>query len=424
MATPPAEPARADPLDAFADRHRKALNHRGKRFNAGEHAWLGSTGAARALQALRAERQIDIPADIFESVPRRSGKESLQYGEIVALSGDFYGTPTELFEEKSSLIDIPGQTNDLDDLRKIFAEELAWIEARRKGTAGATYPEANVRLAWNAKSYVELALDNNAHFGWHNVVAYCQHHARALELAVAARGREDETFRRALYTNAFADHFLTDGFAAGHIRVPRAEIRAWAGEQGFSEKVAGSLSKLLHDQDGHVDVHSLHGQSNENQRAGNDGLRVQNAQGRAWFTFCDGQLFLQAEGRDAVEQAVSAVCASVKEFLLAWKVGELPQGVYEATELVPFPHPQAPKLVDKFPADMSAGDFDALWTSIAWYAKIPYLAGLEASHVRGLFEALPDIMTRFRANVAASADDAELRKRVAPLYVEAYRQIA
>ena len=425
MATTPDDAnTRADPLDAFVDRHRKALHHRGKRFNSGEHAWLGSTGASRARQGLKDERQVDVPADIFESIPRKRDRETLQYGEIVALSGDFYETPTELFEEKSSLIDVPGLTNDLDDLREMFAEELAWIEARRQGTAGATYPDSNVRSAWNAKSYVELALRNTDHFGWHNVVAYCRHHAKALELARAARGREDETFHRALYTNAFADHFLTDGFAAGHIRVPRAEIRAWAIEKGFSEKVAGSLSKLLHDQDGHVDVHSLHGDSNESQRAGNDGLHVQDSQGDAWFTFCDGQLFLQASGKPAIEHAVNAVAASVKEFLLAWKLDELPAGVYEATRLVPFPHPQAPKLVDKFPGNMAPADFDALWKSIAWYAKIPYLAGLEASHVRSLFEALPQIMTRFREHIAAAAADAELRKRVAPGYVEAYKQVA
>ena len=425
MATPPNDDtARRDPLDAFADAHRKALKHRGKRFNAGEHAWLGSVGASRAREALRNERQIDVPADIFESIPRRSGKESLQYGEIVALSGDFYKTPTELFEEKSSLIDIPGHVNDLEDLRKVFAEELAWIAARKKGTAGDTYPDTNIRLAWNAKSYVELALDNNEHFGWHNVVAYCNYHAQALELARAAKGREDQTFHRALYTNAFADHFLTDGFAAGHVRVPRAEIRLWAASNGWSEKVAGSLSKLLHDQDGHVDVHSLHGGSGESQRAGNDGLHVQDSQGSAWVTYCDGQLFLRPAGKPAVEHAVGAVSASVKEFLLAWKVGELPGGVYEATRFVPFPHAQAPKLIEKFPATMSDGEFDALWKSVAWYAKVPYLAGLEASHVRGLFEALPSIMSKFRQNIATASADAELCKRVAPRYVEAYKQIA
>ena len=151
---------------------------------------------------------------------------------------------------------------------------------------------------------------------------------------------------------------------------------------------------------------------------------MQDSQGTAWFTYCDGQLFLQAAGRQAIEQAVSAVSASVAEFLLAWKVGELPQGVYQATRFVPFPHAQAPKLVDKFPANMADDEFDALWKSVAWYAKIPYLAGLEASHVRGLFEALPQIMSGFREHIAAASADAEIRKRVAPRYIDAYKQIA
>jgi len=73
---------------------------------------------------------------------------------------------------------------------------------------------------------------------------------------------------------------------------------------------------------------------------------------------------------------------------------------------------------------MSDGEFDALWKSVAWYAKVPYLAGLEASHVRGLFEALPSIMSKFRENIATASADAELCKRVAPRYVEAYKQIA
>jgi hypothetical protein len=416
--------ARGDPLVLFAQRHRKALDRPGKRFAAGEHAWLASAGAKRAREAMKAEHRIDVEADVFESIARHDGTEFLQYGEIVALSGDFYETPTELFEERSSLIALPGHTNDLGDLRKIFAEELDWIEARRKGKPGATYPDENVRLAWNAKSYVELALRNTDHFGWHNAVAYCKHHARALELARAAQGRTDEKFRRALYTNAFADHFLTDGFAAGHVRVPRAEIRAWALENRYGEKVAGSLSKLLHDQDGHVDVHSLHGDSNESHRGAADGLRVQDAHGDAWFTFCDGQLFMQAAGTPAIEHAVSAVAASVKEFLEAWKLDELPDGVYQATRLVPFPHPEAPKLVDKFPANMADDRFDALWESIAWYAKIPYLAGLEAPHVRALFEALPQIMSRFRENIATASADAELRRRLAPGYVDAYKRIA
>jgi len=43
---------------------------------------------------------------------------------------------------------------------------------------------------------------------------------------------------------------------------------------------------------------------------------------------------------------------------------------------------------------------------------------------RGLFEALPSIMSKFRENIATASADAELCKRVAPRYVEAYKQIA
>jgi hypothetical protein len=419
MATPPDKDTQRDPLDAFVGAHRKALNHRGKRFNAGEHAWLGSTGARRACEELLRDRGIVVSERIFEAIPRGHQDETLQYGEIVALSGDFYKTPTELFEEKSSLVDIPGRTNDLEDLRAIFAEEIKWIDERRQGTVGAAYPDTNVRLAWNAKSYVELALDNNEHFGWHNIVAYCTHHAEALRLAASARGNEDATFHRALYTNAFADHFLTDGFAAGHIRVPRAEIRAWAREKGWTEKVAGSLSKLLHDQDGHVD--SVHGDNGDNRTHADDGLRVKNAQGTEWYTYCDGQLFLQTDvGKPAVEQAVAAVSKSVTELLVAWQKREIPRDVYEATQFVPFPHPAAPKLVEKFPAGMDDVRFEALWKAVAWYSKV---TGVDRPHVRSLFAELPRLMEEFRGNVATAAADPTLRKRIAERYVAAYQQV-
>lgn len=416
-----------DPLGVFVANHRRSLHRkRGPRFNAGEHAWLASRGAERACDDLKEKRGINIPKELFASIPRNDGRESLQYGELVALSGDFYETPDALFDEKSSLIPWLYESNDLSDLRKIFAEELRWIEERRQGGASAAYPDENIALAWNAKSYVELALRNTDHFGWHNIVAYCKYHAEALRLADSARGLEKSpAFRRALYTNAFADHFLTDGFAAGHIRVPRAEIRAWAAANRLSEKVAGSLSKLLHDQDGHIDVHSLHGEKHENRPvASNDGLRVQDATGTSWYTYCDGQLFLETQqGQPAVERAVMSVSASVTELLLAWKQVEQPAGVYAATQFVPFPHPEAPKLTAKFPADLPDADFERLWSSVSWYAKIPWIAGLEHAHVRDLFRALPQIMTDFRANIAAAAANADLRKRIDPRYIEAYKNV-
>lgn len=426
---PTATRAAADPFALFVDVHRRSLPaaRADRRFNAGEHVWLGGRGAAQACRALAAAGAPDF-SERFAAIPRAKGRDKLDYGELVALSGDFYETPSSLFDEKPSAVPWLWESNDLSDLRALFEGELRWIEERHKGAGGTQYPDYNVRLAWNAKAYVELALRNTDHFGWHNVQAYCRHHAEALKLALDARGKPDETFRRALYTNAFADHFLTDGFAAGHIRVPRAEIRGWAAEKGWGEKLAGALSKVLHDQDGHVDASSLHGVVDENARAANDGLHVRNARGASWYTRCDGQLFLDrgAVDSEAVKQAVDAVAASVGELLVAWTRRDLPRGVFAATELVAFPHPDEPALAAKFPADAPAAVLDALFESVQWYAKIPWIGpGLGRDHLKALFAALPDLMARFRANVGADADrDAELTRRIAPEYVAAFREIA
>ena len=419
----------ADPMTVFLDAHYRSLPpSRGtKRFNAGEHAWLASRGADLACANLKKSASgIQVDARIFSSIARRDKQQQLQYGELVALSGDFYESPDALFDEKPSPLPWLWEANDLSDLRAIFAKELKWIEDRLQQQGGkAPYPDDNIRMAWNAKSYVELALRNVDHFGWHNIVAYCRYHTEAMALAASADGRENENFRRALYTNAFADHFLTDGFAAGHVRVPRAEICDWAASQGLNDKIAGALSKLLHDQDGHVDVHSLHGEHEEGARDSSDGLQVMNSEGDAWHTYCDGQLFLDgSEKSPAVDRAVKAVADSVTELLFAWKRRQFPKNVYAATTRVPFPHPRAPTLTQKFAADMPDSDFEALWKSVQWYAKVPWISGLQPKHLRSLFSALPAIMKRFRENVAAEAAQLDIGRRIAPAYIDAYKRIA
>lgn len=416
-----------DPLSVFLDlRDQSVPRRRGgaKPFASGEHLWLGGAGAANACAELRGEGVI-VDATLFQSIPRLKSPQRLSYGELVALSGDFYGSPEALYEEKPSALPWLYESNDLDDLRKLFGSELQWIEQRQKGRGPDSYPDNNIRMAWNAKAYVELALANTDHFGWHNLVAYVRHHTAALTLAKRAKGEENETFQRALFVNAFADHFLTDGFAAGHIRVPRAEIREWAKKLGYSEKLAGALSKLLHDQDGHVtSVHS----KTEDTRPEKDGLRVKNAAGDEWFTRCDGQLFLPADASEtpSVSLPVAAVSASVKELLLAWKKGALPEGAFAATRLVPFPHPSAQGLADKFAPSMPRARFDALVKSVDWFAHIPWIGpGLKAEHVAALFDALPELMAALRKNIKTELKaDPSLKKRLASGYVDAFLQLS
>lgn len=412
------EPRIVDPL-AHIERRAQGL---GKNpFASGEHVWIGSRGASKACKEA-AKANVVVDPSLFGAIRRRHGETVFDYGELVALSGDFYPTPEALFEETPSPVPWLWEANDLSDLRATFDVELAWIEAARNGSERAPYPDTTIRQAWNAKWYVELALRNVDHFGWHNLVAYGRHHARALELAVEARGQESPRFFEALVHNAFADHFLTDGFAAGHVRVPRAEIIAWASALGWSDKRAGALSKLLHDQDGHVGGTHAEG---EHRSAKDQGLPVLNARGDRFFARCDGQLFLGAKRDEAgsTELAVDAVAASVREVLVAWRTGELPSETYAATTFVPFPDPGAPSLAEKFPARMSDKRLDALFASLAWYSQIPWIGpGLEKAHVRRLFEDLPTIMASFAKSVSESVD-ATLERRLPRAYIEAYRSI-
>ncbi|WP_157522039.1 hypothetical protein [Mitsuaria sp. 7] len=423
----------ADPFSIFLAAHAQAAGSclAKKRFNGGEHAWLGGCGAEVAVSRL-ARQNIGIDPDLFKAIRRKDDRESMQYGELVALSGDFYESPEALFEERPSPLPWLWESNDLSDIRSLFAKELRWIDQRlaRTDPEAAPYPDANIRLAWNAKSYVELALRNVDHFGWHNQLAYVRHHRAALELALQAKGPDDVRLRQALYTNAFADHFLTDGFAAGHIRVPRLEICEWADGLGLDARVAGALSKVLHDQDGHADLLSLHGEAEPHSsdqgvphRHGL-GLPVVNATDVRWETFCDGQLFLNRSERDpAVQQAVEAVADSVEELLLAWRHHQLPDGRYRATSRVPWPAPQEPTLIEKFSARMADEDLERLWGSVAWYGRISWLSGLKREHLSQLFNALPDLMAAFRRNVdrQSRSPDAAL---LDPRYVEGMRHVA
>jgi len=408
-----------DPLNRFLEIRGPLKMKAGKPLNSGEHMWVADEGARKACT----DHHYD--PSLLSSIQRLDKSVRLSYGEIVALSGDFYASPKELFEERPGPIPWLWEDKDLSDLQEMFKVELKWIQ-NDAGKTATNYPDQNIRMWWNAKGYLELALANVDHFGWHNMKAYIRYHGEALTLAARAAGREDDTFRQAVYTNAFADHFLTDGFAAGHVRVPRQEICDWANSKGYSEKLAGALSKLLHDQDGHVTTFHSGGETG---RPETDGLAVKNAHGDSWFTRCDGQLFLppQADETLAVRLPVKAVAASVSELLTAWKENLLPSKEYAATALVAVPDSsKAPALIDKFSVNASENHVKKLLESVAWYTGIPWIGpGLDGDNLRVFLRALPNLMEQFRNNIASELlKEPELGTRLAAGYVAAYRTVS
>ncbi|WP_224244793.1 hypothetical protein [Hyalangium gracile] len=169
----------------------------------------------------------------FTELEIRSGL-TLTYGEVVALAGDYYSTPEELTAE----------------LTPAVADAIRGVTPQDEGTF-----LLNTHRGWF--DYAMLANENQDHFSPRNWARYARHHAEALMLAL------DRDLDAALVRNAFADHFLTDAFASGHLRVPRD------GLVGLS----GALpTRKMHDEE---NVH---------------GLWVQSASGFVWRAYGDDHL--------------------------------------------------------------------------------------------------------------------------------------
>jgi len=406
-----------DPFRKFLDSTAK-FGTESKWLCSGEHKWVGDEGAERALQAR------GIPKE-FGPFARKNAREELTYGEIVAFSGDFYESPEALFNEGPSLVPWLYQETNISELLEVFRKEVDWIEEvpslRKSG-----YPDESLALWWYAKHYVRLCLHNTTHFGWHNALMYAQWHEKALELAkqyASATNPEERklVYRRAIYTNAFADHFLTDCFVAGHVRTPAKQIRRWAEKKGLSTERGGALLKLIHDHDGHIET--KHGQKNH-QKAG--GLRVTNSQGAEWLTRSDGQLFLDGVDKDAIEMVVSAVQDSVGELLDMFDgKKEPPTGVYEAALRIPWPHPEEETLVERFPSSVDDVRLDALCEGIEWYVQIPFFGAsiIRPKHIRELFTEMPTLMKCFRDDVAEDMRNSPYMRHLPSELINGYREV-
>jgi len=169
---------------------------------------------------------------------RRAIIQGLTYGEIIALSGDFYA-------DFAALNSAP--------LREIY-NLIPLIRARATTT--------QLQEATGGR-YLGLAQVNESHFsnvstGHRNRDTWRNMHMQAIE--AARQGNANMAWG----INAAADHFLTDAFSGGHIRTPRASLM---------QSTMGNIeSKILHDLD------------NEH------GVEVANARGDHWIAYGDDML--------------------------------------------------------------------------------------------------------------------------------------
>lgn len=224
-------------------------------FELAEHAYLGD------MLVLTGPDGNALPRYFKFKLPNTV---SLTYGEINCLSGDFYGTSNPISDGK----DIEQQvqyfldayywlakdnTRQPDEVNKILSIALQERTEFAKAVAAGTNPsamyaqlpdrtadyEAATFFRTKIPGYLGLASINFDHFGADARTAYNAGHLAALR--VAAKGGE-ENLLTAYTLNAFADHFLEDSFAAGHLRTPRRLLHDTVGDRDV-------CAKFMHDED-------------------------------------------------------------------------------------------------------------------------------------------------------------------------------
>ena len=171
----------------------------------------------------------------------------LTYGEICGLAGDFYGTDQPISDGRTLADQIarfklafdllavekhraPSEAAKILDILKAEIKTINQAIADHKDPWDVypTLSGVNIRLeeatsgrSTPGLSYLELARVNWDHFGPDARTAYNAGHRAALDIAL--KGGKDN-LELAYAMNAFADHFLQDSFAAGHLRTPRRAL--------------------------------------------------------------------------------------------------------------------------------------------------------------------------------------------------------
>lgn len=249
---------------------RHAKPHAHLHFGANEHQGIGAVamgGEVRhAHDGRKAEEWLGHQEIVGGTMVALAPDYQLPYGDIVALAGDHFESMDQMraFAAKQS-----------------GAESRAEIEYARHwklNNKRATGYDAQAKAA-QEKRYYALAGKNQRHFvnsstgdsgkstaeranavtpenvfgtlpkvsDFHGAIeAYRVYHLRALHKAYLA-GTTGGALDEALAEEAFGDHFLTDSFAAGHVRTERASVTAYwnAKHPMFFYNFRGYLSEFV-----------------------------------------------------------------------------------------------------------------------------------------------------------------------------------
>ncbi|WP_460154101.1 phospholipase [Pseudomonas sp. S2_B07] len=306
----------------------KALNGKPPlRFEGGEHTAIGDGTLLRFIKDAPA-----IPASQVElHLPNGL---ALTYGQVVALGGDFYGIPEQPISEGAtapdrvqrfsnafnSLAVLPAANAEAKLILGVMQKEIAAVkqaiqdgkqphevydalgdtlsEEWNKITGGGSFVSALFPLG----RYLKLAANNTDHFAEGALAAYIAGHTAAVQQAVLAKNSGDEKQLEIAYAmNAFADHYLTDLFSAGHLRVPRKQLAAVV----TPSDLGSLITRFMHDEDSKF------------------GLNVRNGNADQWRAYGDKRYFDAIDSANRV-QVNQAVQLSADEIFTAYLSGVAP----------------------------------------------------------------------------------------------------
>ncbi len=176
-------------------------------FGSDEHKALGDAAFAGA------QSDIDIGVGGLH--------DFLSSGDLVALVGDYFASTADL---RALTVTDPG--------RNQIRWTRWWAIDQYHGVSEPVIPEADKQTARDR--YFTLAAHNISHFsaGGSARTTYESAHESALRTAFLAGyhqmpGETTVDLTSAMTEEAGAQHFLSDMFAAGHVRTERAAIKSW-----------------------------------------------------------------------------------------------------------------------------------------------------------------------------------------------------
>lgn len=237
------------------------------KHSGGDHVKIGGEAAkSYKHDAVAVEQKLpDLPAQLN----LKNGLK-MRFGEIIACAGDFYGDPDHPISLKTSS-ELPranfkkaydklisATPTEIKGITALFTEEEKAADAAlKKGLHHQDYTVSNIRYFIKCHQVLSLGIKNLDHFGEGALVAYKTGHAWAMEIAaVAATQKKPNDSKRLLHKayaiEAFACHFLTDRFSAGHVRVMRREIFDFYRKNNlnFSDIRSALVAEEQHDEDG------------------------------------------------------------------------------------------------------------------------------------------------------------------------------